>query len=93
LSPSWESLVTSWTPDSPRATRAQEAEPEGAVLARAEVQPENLALAGASDADRDDQRRLLDAVVPAHLQEGRVQPDVGVLAFEAPRAEALDLGV
>jgi hypothetical protein len=45
------------------------------------------------DADGDDHRDRDDAMVAAHLHVGRVEPDVGPVAFERPVEESLDLVV
>src|SRR5260221_5345116 len=69
---------------------AQESEPEGAVLARAHVHPQYLSAARRRiHPDGDDDRERDDAAVPPPLDEGRVQPDVGVsgaLEWTAPEA-------
>jgi site-specific DNA recombinase len=72
---------------------AQEPQPELAVLARADVQPQHLALAARVDPDRDDDRHRDDPAPGAHLDERGVQPHVRVRPGERPRAEAGDLGV
>ena len=92
LRPWWASLTTSWTPAEAAGDQPpQEGQPEGAVLAGAHVQPQHLPLARRRHPDGDDHGHRDHPAVVAHLDEGRVQPDVGVGPGEPPGAEALHL--
>ncbi len=57
--------------------RAHEFHPEGLGLRGADRHGEHLATAIAVDRDRDDQRHRDDALLLAHLDVGRVEPDIG----------------
>ena len=56
---------------------AQEPGPEGLGLGRADRHAEDLAPALVVDRDRDGHRDRYDAPGPAHLQIGRIQPEIG----------------
>ena len=75
---------------------AQELDPERLGLRRADVHAEHLAPAVGVDADRDDHRHRDDPPVLAHLQVGRVDPEVGPVALQRPLEEGrhplVDLG-
>ena len=89
--PSWASEMTSLTPRRPRRLQlAQELGPEGLGLRGADVHAEHLAPAVGVDPDGDDHRDRDDAMVAAHLHVGRVEPDIGPVAFERPVEEGLD---
>src|SRR3984957_14460126 len=90
FSPSCASEITSLS----RAGRVwsgafQEVRPEGLGFRRANAEPNDLApsfgVGGHSDyrGDRDDASAL------AHLQVGRIQPQIGPVAFERPFEEGL----
>jgi hypothetical protein len=72
---------------------AQELRPEGAVLARPDVQPQHLTLAGGPHAHRDDHRHGHDAAVVADLHEGGVEPHVRVRPLQPATTEARHLAV
>ena len=72
---------------------AQELGPEGLGLRGADRQTQNLASAVAVDPDRDDDGDRDDAAVLAHLHIGRVEPEIGPVAFERPVEEGLHLVV
>src|SRR5207302_1380142 len=72
---------------------AQEVGPEGLGFRRADRQAQHLAPAIAIDADRDDHRDRDDVAVAARLHIGRIQPDIGPLAFERTVEEGGDLAV
>jgi DNA invertase Pin-like site-specific DNA recombinase len=57
-----------------RHQRAQEGQPERAILTRPHVQAQDLALALGVDAHRDDHRHAHHAPAVAHFQEGPVHP-------------------
>ena len=63
---------------------AQEPEPEHGGLRRAEAEAQDLAPAVGVDARGDDRRHRHDAPVLAHLQVGRVEPQVGPLPLDRP---------
>jgi hypothetical protein len=60
------------------------------VLGRADIDADDLALAGALDRDRDEHRHGNHSAAFAHLLERGVEEEVQVLAVEAPVAEGLD---
>ncbi len=72
---------------------AQEAQPERAILARSDIQPQDLTLSTRVDADGDDDCHRDDPAILADLKEGRVQPDIRIRPGQRPRAKALDDGV
>jgi hypothetical protein len=69
---------------------AQKGRPEGAILRRADIDPQDLTLALDGDADRDDRRLAGDVPIDADLVIRRIDPHVGILADERPGAEGLD---
>ena len=71
----------------------QKRRPEGRVLRRAGIDAEHLALAVGRHADRDDRRHRAHPTVLADLVVGRIDPEVGMLPADRPRAERLHLGV
>src|SRR5277367_1453972 len=90
FSPSCASEITSLTPRKPRLVRRfQEVGPEGLGFRRANAEPDDLApsfgVGGHSDyrGDRDDASAL------AHLQVGRIQPQIGPVAFKRTFEEGL----
>src|SRR3990170_8112281 len=87
--PSWASLVTNCTPFSPRLIRLRRKssqKPSSSLAPRAKP---HLSLAALSNAGGDDQRLAHDAMVVAHLQVERIQPDEGVLALQGAVAKRL----
>ena len=72
---------------------AQEGGPEGLGLRRADRHAEDLAPSLVVDRDRHGHRDRDDAPGLAHLQIGRIQPEIGPLALQRPLEEALDLAV
>ena len=72
---------------------AQEPGPEGLGLGRADRHAEDLAPALVVDRDRDGHRDRYDAPGLAHLQIGRIQPEIGPVTLQRPVEEALDLVV
>ena len=92
LSPSWASEMTSLTPRRPRrASLRRNSRPERLGLRGTDIQAQHLAPAIAVDADGDDDGGRDDAAAPAHLQIGRVEPDIGPIAFDRAAEEGLDL--
>ncbi len=75
---------------------AEEGGPEGLGLGRTDVHAEDLAAAVGVDADRDDHRHRDDPPVLPYLQIGRVDPQVGPVAFQRAVEEGahplVDLG-
>ena len=72
----------------PGDQRAQERQPEGAVLARPDVDAEHLALPLAVDRGRHHDTDVDDPAVLAHLLGQRVQPQVGIRpAVQRPAEE------
>jgi hypothetical protein len=69
---------------------AQELHPERLGLRGPDVHAENPAPTVCVDADRDDHRHRDDAPVPADLQIGRVDPEVGPVALRRPIEERRD---
>ena len=69
---------------------AQELGPEGLGFGGADVHAEHLAPPVGVDADRDDHGDRDDAAVAAHLHVGRVDPDIGPVAFDRAVEEGLD---
>ena len=72
---------------------AQEPGPEGLGLGRADRHAEDLAPALVVDRDCDGYRDRYDAPGLAHLQIGRIQPEIGPVTLQRPVEEALDLVV
>src|SRR5512134_999487 len=73
---------------------AQEADPEGLCLRRADIHPQNLAPAVRVDPDRDDDGDGDDStVLTTRLHVGRVDPQVRPVAFEGPVEKGLHLAV
>ena len=72
------------------AQLAQELGPEGFGLRGADVHAQNLTPAVRIDPDGDDHGDGDDAMVAAHLHIGRVQPDIGPVAFERTIKEGFD---
>jgi hypothetical protein len=72
---------------------AQERGPEGRVLRRARVEPEDLAFPVRGHADGHDRRQALDAAVLAHLVVGRIDPEIRMLSADCPCAKCLDLRI
>src|ERR1700689_673014 len=89
FSPSCASEITSLTPRRPRLVRRLRKSPEGLGFRRADAEPDDLApsfgVGGHSDyrGDRDDASAL------AHLQVGRIQPQIGPVALERTFEEGL----
>ncbi len=77
--------MTRRTPQAALHQAAEKRRPEGAILRRADVDAEDLALALAGDPDRDHGRQAGHAPVHPHLVVRRVDPQVRVLARERPR--------
>ena len=74
FSPRWWSLMTSCTPARPRARRPlQERRPERAVLGVADVDPEDLPVAGGGHAGGHDHRPGHDAPADAAFDVGGVE--------------------
>ena len=70
--------------------RAQEAGPQRAALAGADVESQHLALALLVDGDRHDHRHRLDPAALADLLDLGVKPQVRIaVLIEAPLAEGL----
>ena len=63
---------------------AQEACPEGLRFRRPDVHAEHLAPTVAVDADGDDDRHRHDPAGLADLHVGRVEPEIGPVAFDRP---------
>ena len=77
----------------PRHQAAQELRPEGPVLARAHIQPQDLPLAARAHADGDDHRHGEHAPILPHLEVGRIEPHIRVGPGQRAGAEARDLRV
>jgi hypothetical protein len=72
--------------------RAQEREPEGAVLTGTHIQSQDLSLSALClDSHRDNHRHRRHPTVLAGLEVGGVEPHVGIRAFQRPAAETFDL--
>ena len=67
---------------------AQEPGPEGLGLGRADRHAEDLAPALVVDRDRDGHRDRYDAPGLAHLQIGRIQPEIGPVTPQRPVEES-----
>jgi hypothetical protein len=68
---------------------AQEFQPEGVGLRRADVHAEHLAPAVGVHPDRDDDRLREDAPILAHLHVGGIDPEVAMRTLERPLEERL----
>ena len=79
--------------EAPRHQAAQKGQPEGPVLARPDVDAQHLARPVAGHPDGDHHRLRDDPAVVPHLDEGGVQPHVGIGVGQRPAPEALDLRV
>jgi hypothetical protein len=92
LSPAWASLMTSRTPDRPRARRERrKAVGEGAVLGVADVEPEDLALAGGRHPGGHDDGLRHDLRTLMGLDVGGVEEEVGEgRVLEPARPELTD---
>lgn len=75
-----------------RRERAQEGEPEGAVLRRTRIQAKDLPLAMGVHSGGDDHGDVHHTPALAHALRARVEPDVRVgTGIERARAEGLHL--
>jgi hypothetical protein len=89
--PSWASEMTSLTPDNPRALRPRRNATHPAVLARHEVNAQNLTAAIRIDAGCDNAADVDDSSTFAALDDECVEPQVGVGAgIERPVSELGD---
>src|SRR5438874_10401190 len=94
FSPSWASEMTSLTPRRPRLASlrrksVQKVSASDVPIAR----PSTSRLPSPLTHDRDDHRDRDDVAVAARLHIGRIQPDIGPLAFERTVEEGRDLAV
>jgi hypothetical protein len=90
LRPSCASEITSLTPRSPRrASLRKKAVQNVSASEGADIEPENLAPAVAVDPDRDDHGNRDAATLLAHLHIGRIDPQVGPVAFDRTSKESL----
>jgi hypothetical protein len=72
------------------AQAAQESDPEWLGFAVADRHAEHLATTVGVHRHRDDDRDGDDVVVAAHLDVGRIEPEVRPLALDRPRQEGFD---
>ena len=94
LRPWWASLITSWTPARPRATRPRRKASQKAPSSLGPTSsPSTSRSPVGRDADGDDHRHRDHPAVLAHLHEGGVQPHVRVGPGQRAGAEALHLRV
>ena len=75
----------------PARELAQELGPEGFRLGGPDIGPRNLAAAITVDTHGDDRGDRDDPVVLTHFYIGRVDPQVGPIAFKGPVQEPLHL--
>src|SRR5439155_25782601 len=71
------------------AQLAQEVGPERLGFGGANIHAQHLTTAVSVDPDCDNDRNRDDAAVVAHLHIGRVDPQIGPVAFERPVKEGL----
>jgi hypothetical protein len=76
-----------------RQQPAQELEPESAVLAWPHIQPEDLPLTGGAYGNGDHHRQRHHPPLLAHLQEGRIKPEIRIGPFQVACPKPLDLTV
>jgi hypothetical protein len=69
---------------------AQKVGPERLSLGGTDIEAEDLAPSIAIDADGDDGGRRDDAAAAAHLQVGRVEPNIGPIPFYRATEEGFD---
>jgi len=81
------------TGESARDQAAQEAEPEGTILAGTDIQPQDFPLATCVHADGDDQCHADHPTILPHLGERGIKPNVRVGSLEATIPEPLYLGI
>src|SRR4029077_10667667 len=94
LMPSWASEMTSLTPRRPRRLSLRRNSVQKVSASEGPMSmPSTLAPTVRIDPDGDDHRHRDDAVVARHLHIGRVEPDIGPVAFERPVEEGFDLVV
>ena len=67
----------------------QEVRPEGLGFRRADAEPNDLAPSFGVGGHSDYRRDRNDASALAHLQVGRIQPQIGPIALERPIEESL----
>src|SRR5437763_7985184 len=80
-------------PEAAPGQRAQKLGPERLGLGGADGDAQHLASAIAVDGDSDDHRDRDDATGGANLEVGRIQPEIGPVAFQRPVEEGGDLVV
>jgi hypothetical protein len=80
-------------PEAAPGQRAQKLGPERLGLGGADCDAQHLASAIAVDGDGDDHRDRDDATGGANLEVGRIQPEIGPVAFQRPVKERGDLVV
>src|SRR3954447_19596954 len=92
FSPACASLMASWTPARPRATRPRrKLGPERFGLGLADIDAQDLAAAGLVHAVRDHQRLVDHAPASADLLQLGVQEHVRITALQRPAAERVDV--
>src|SRR5205814_7673414 len=76
-------------PEAAPCQRAQKLGPERLGLGGADGDAQHLASAIAVDGDSDDHRDRDDATGGANLEVGRIQPEIGPVAFQRLRKAAI----